>query len=307
MKSVNYKVARIYRNSEFGYYAVRPIYKIYEFVLKHISDEYIIKRRFRKKMGYDLDLKNPKTLNEKINWLKLYDRKDLHTTVADKFKVRSYIENTIGAEYLIPLIFQTKDPKDIKPDNLPNTSFIIKTNHDSSGGIIVKDKKSINWPQARKRFSRLLKENYFYSSREWQYKNIEPRIIVEKLLTYDDGSIPSDYKFHCFNGELAFIQVDIDRHIEHKRNLYDPNWNFIPCVWKYKNGKKEEKPESFEKMRNLAETIAKDFIYVRVDFYSVNNLIYFGELTFHSESGHGKFTPSEYDLKFGNSLNIEKK
>lgn len=305
MNNLRDKLAGIYRSSDFGYYTVRPIYKIYEFLLKHIPDEYIVKKRFREKMGYDLDLKNPKTLNEKINWLKLYDRKDLNTIASDKYNVRSYIEQKIGSEYLIPLLYHTKNPDNIRPENLPSGNFIIKTNHDSSGGIIVKDKSSVNWSVARKRFSRLLKENYFYSSREWQYKNIEPRIIVEQLLTYDNGSIPNDYKFHCFNGQLVFVQVDLDRHIEHKRNLYDPDWNFIPCVWKYKNGQKEEKPKSFNKMKELAEIIAKDFIYVRVDFYSINNSIYFGELTFHSESGHGKFDPEEYDLKFGNLLNIE--
>lgn len=306
MKNLRDKAARFYRTSDFGYYAFRPIYKIYELILKNLSDEYILKKSFKEKMGYNLDLKNPKTLNEKINWLKLYDRKVLHTTAADKYKVRSYIEEKIGSKYLIPMLYHTKNPEDVRPENLPNTNFIIKTNHDSSGGIIVKDKSSVNWKIVRKRFTRLLKENYFYSSREWQYKNIEPRIIVEQLLTYDDGSIPNDYKFHCFNGKLGFVQVDLDRHKEHKRNLYDPDWNFIPCVWKYKNGDKEKRPSSFEKMKELAEIIAEDFIYVRVDFYSLTNSIYFGELTFHSESGHGKFHPEEYDLKFGNLLNINR-
>lgn len=299
------KIAKFYRTSDYGYYIIRPIYKIYEFILKHIPDELIIKKRFRDKMGYSLDLKNPKTLNEKINWLKLYDRKDLHTTVSDKYRVRSYIENKIGAKYLIPLIYQTENPNNIKAENIPSNSFIIKTNHDSSGGIIVREKSSVNWNEARKRLKKLLKENYFYSSREWQYKNIKPCIIVEQLLTYNDGSIPDDYKFHCFNGNLVFIQVDLDRHSDHKRNLYDSEWNFIPCVWKYKNGKAMKKPLLFDKMKELVEIIAKDFIYVRVDLYNVENDIYFGELTFHSESGHGKFNPEEYDLKFGNLLNLK--
>src|SRR5690606_16030518 len=150
------------------------------------------------------------------------------TIVADKYKVRAYVEEKVGAQYLIPLLYHTKDFRDIRPENLPDSNYIIKTNHDSSGGVIVREGSSIEWNSVRKRFKRLLKENHYYSTIEWQYKNIEPRIIVEELLTYEDGKIPDDYKLHCFNGKLAFIMIDFDRHTDKRtRNLYDRDWNLI--------------------------------------------------------------------------------
>ena len=297
-------ISNFYRQSSLGYITLRPFYLFYEEILKRIPDEIIIKSSFKKHLGYKLNLQNPKTLNEKINWLKINDRSEIHTAASDKYAVREYIKSKIGYQYLIPLLYHTTNASDLTQENLPDLSFIIKATHNSSGGVIVRDKSKINWDKVQISFKRLLKENYFYSSREWQYKNITPRIVVEKLLTNKDGSIPTDYKFHCFNGKLGFVQVDLDRHIGHKRNLYDVNWEFIPCIWKYPNGKKEDKPDSFDKMKNLAETIAMDFLYIRVDFYCIDDKIYFGELTFHSESGLGKFSPPEYDLKFGNLLNL---
>ncbi|SDH57919.1 ATP-grasp fold amidoligase family protein [Winogradskyella thalassocola] len=306
MKNLKEKVAQIYRTSDFGYNAARPIYLLYQFVLKYMSDEYIIKKQFKERMGYELNLKDPQTLNEKINWLKLYNHKDLQTIVADKYKVRAYVEKKVGAKYLIPLLLHTKDANDLRPENLPDSNFIIKANHNSSGGLIVRDKSSVDWKAARKRFRRHLKENYFYSSREWQYKNIEPCIIAEELLTYEDGSIPEDYKFHCFNGKLAFVMIDFDRHTNKRtRNLYDTDWNLIPCNWGRPYGKDLEKPENFEEMKMVVEKLAQDFIYVRVDLYLVKGSIYFGEITFHHNSGHQRFIQEEWDYKFGQLLKIQ--
>ncbi|WP_299122875.1 ATP-grasp fold amidoligase family protein [uncultured Winogradskyella sp.] len=305
MKKLQDKVGRIYRNSDIGYKLARPIYLMYQFALKYMPDEYIIKKQFKERVGYKLDLENPQTLNEKMNWLKLHDRTDLHTTVADKYKVRAYVEEKVGSKYLIPLLFHTKDANDLTPENLPDENFIIKANHNSSGGLIVRDKSTVDWVAARKRFRRTLKENYFYSTREWQYKNIEPRIIVEKLLTYEDGSIPEDYKFHCFNGKLAFVMIDFDRFGSLRtRNLYDTDWNLIPCNWGRPYGKELEKPKNFDEMKRVVEKLAQDFVYVRVDLYLVRGSIYFGELTFHHNSGHQKFIQEEWDLKFGQLLDI---
>lgn len=295
-------LGNFYRNTILGYYLIYPIYFIYELFLKTIPDEKHIKIKFKRHLGYTLNLENPKTFNEKIGWLKLNDRQPLQTIAADKYKVRDYISKKIGEQYLIPLVYQTKDPQDIIPENLPNYPFIIKTNHNSSGGIIVKDKRKINWRRTRFDLKKNLKENYFYSSREWQYKNIEPRIIAEKLLTDQDGNIPYDYKMHCFNGKLVFTQVDLDRQTNHTRNLYDVHWDFMTCRWVYQNGKEIDKPIVYEKMKSLAEEIAQDFIYVRVDFYVIDKEIYFGELTFHSESGIGKFIPQEWDSILGGML-----
>lgn len=297
-------LGHFYRHTVAGYYLIYPFFKIYELLLKIIPDKMFVKLKFKRHMGYSLNLNNPLTFNEKINWLKLYERSDLQTKCSDKFKVRHYVERKIGEEYLIPLLFHTKDYKQILSENLPNTPFIIKTNHNSSGGIIVKDKRQVNWKRIRFDLRKLLQENYFYSTREWQYKNIEPRIVVEKLLIDENGNIPYDYKLHCFNGNFIFTQVDLDRQDNHTRNLYDENWDLMPCQWIYKNGKKIEKPVPYKSMKELAEIIAKDFTYVRVDFYVIKNKIFFGELTFHSETGLGKFRPASYDLRFGELLQL---
>lgn len=306
MKNLRKIISDLYRKSRFGYSIMKPFYKLYILGLKIIPDKVIIKRSFKKHIGYALNLDNPQTLNEKINWLKLYDRKDLHTTVADKYKVRAYVEEKVGAKYLIPLLYHTKNADEIRPENLPDLNYIIKTNHDSSGGVIVRDPSSIDWDLTRNRFKHLLKENHYYSTNEWQYKNIEPRIVVEELLTYEDGSIPDDYKCHCFNGKLAFVMIDFDRHSNKRtRNLYDPEWNLIPCNWGRPYGKEVAKPENFEEMKVIAEKLSKDFKYVRVDFYLVKGSIYFGEITFHHASGFQKFYTHECDLKLGQQLNIK--
>lgn len=297
-------ISKYYRNTIIGYYLIRPFYLIYELILRIIPDDVFVKSQFKLKMGYLLNLKNPKTFNEKVSWLKLNDRTPLHTISADKFKVREYIAKKIGNEYLIPLILNTNNPQDIVQEKLPDFPIIIKTNHNSSGGIIIKDKQSVNWKRVRFDLKKLLHENYFYSSREWQYKNIKPSIVVEKLLLDENGNIPYDYKMHCFNGKLVFTQVDLDRQTNHTRNLYDNYWKFIPCKWIYKNGKQIEKPATYDKMQLLAEKIAEDFIYVRVDFYVIQKKLFFGELTFHSESGYGKFEPESYDQYFGSLLNL---
>ncbi len=270
-----------------------------------LPEKYRLERRFKRILGYSLDLDRPVTLNEKIQWLKLYDRTELHPICADKYAVRDYIKQKIGEEYLISLVFHSDDPAQIKADKFPDYPFIIKTNHDSSGGIIVWKKEDVNWDEVREIFRKRMKSNYaIFGKGEWQYASIKPMIIAERLLITEDGSIPADFKMHCFNGSLKFTQVDLDRQTNHTRNLYDRDWNYIPVSWLYKNGREVTKPSVYEKMVQLAEKLAKEFIYLRVDFYVVSGNIYFGELTFHSDSGNGKFIPEEWDTTFGNMLKL---
>lgn len=270
-----------------------------------VPEKLRLKKRFKRTVGYSLDLDNPVTLNEKIQWLKLNDRTDLHPICADKYAVRKFIKDKIGEDYLIPLLFHSDNPEDIKPDKFPDYPFIIKTNHDSSGGSIVWNKSEEDWDEIRATFRNRMSSNYaMFGKGEWQYESIKPMIIAEKLLITEDGSIPADFKMHCFNGILKFTQVDLDRQTNHTRNLYDRDWKNIPVSWLYKNGRNIEKPLVYQKMIELAEKLAKDFIYIRVDFYVVSNKIYFGELTFHSDSGNGKFTPDEWDTTFGNMLQL---
>lgn len=298
-----------YQNSGIGFYLLRPVVMTYHYFLleKYLSKESFIKKRFKKHFGFDIDLQNPKTLNEKINWLKLNDDNPLLQQASDKYAVRSYVKDKIGNQYLVPLLYTTLKHKDIRPENLPDIPFIIKTNHNSSGGIIIRDKKDekIDWKSIRNSLRWNMSENYYWNSREPQYKNIKPRIIVEKLLMDSKGNIPFDYKLHYFNGKLAFAQVDSDRMTDHKRNLYSDNWENIDCEWAYKVGKFIEEPSTFKKMKKLGEKFAEDFKYVRVDFYTLGEEVYFGELTFHSDGGVNTFKPHKYDIDFGNMLNLK--
>lgn len=295
-------IKKIYLNTQIGKTLINPLLKLRTAV---VPERLRLKSRFKRTLGYPLNLKNPKTFNEKINWLKLNERTPLHTICSDKYAVRDHIEKTIGSKYLIPLLYKTEDYTKIIPENLPSAPFIIKTNHDSSGGTIVFNKNEINWDLVQSNLKNRMKTNYsIFGKGEWQYKNIKPIVIVEGLLIDEDGHIPSDYKLHCFNGTLQFIQVDMDRHTNHTRNLYDINWDFIPCKWLYQNGKTIEKPIKYEEMKAIAEKLAGDFTYARVDLYLVKERVYFGEITFHSDSGNGKFIPELWDQKFGEALTL---
>ncbi len=302
-------------NNKFVMFFLIPLKKVYDFYRFRIMDERkFIEKIFFENHGYKLNLNNPKTLNEKIQWLKLYDRTDLHTNCADKVKVRDIIKEKLGEEYLIPMILQTDNVKDIKEEILPNYPFIIKTNHDSGNYIIVRDKSKVNFEEVRNRFQKALKKNYYYQNKEWQYKNIEPKIIVEKLLMDKNGAIPFDYKFHCIHGKVEMISVDINRGKDnHRRNWYDKDWIRLPFNWSSVVGNNKtvqslehdvKKPINLPKMILLSEKISSMFKYVRVDWYEVEGEIFFGELTFHHDSGMKPIEPYEWDLKYGNMLDL---
>ena len=270
-----------------------------------INDEKYIKYKFKRKFGYTLNLNNPKTLNEKIQWLKVYDRKKLYTQCADKFLVREYVKNKIGEEYLIPLIFNTFNVKDINKETLPNIPVVVKVNH-ARGVFLIKNKENEDFKIIQKKLSQELKTNFYYRTREWQYKDIKPRVIVEKMLLDENNEVPFDYKFICMNGKVEFIQVDMARFSEHKKSIYNTHWEKQNFSWNYAIGDDVEKPEELHKMLELSEILAKDFIFVRVDFYISRNKIYFGELTFHPAGGFGKFEPFSIDAELGNKLLLPK-
>ncbi len=278
--------------------------KITRFILDNLSDKKLLELKYYRKFKKSLNLKNPKTFNEKIQWLKLNDRTPLHTLCADKLKVRDYIKELLGEKYLIPLFLSTKNVEDITPDNLPNYPVIIKTNHDSGTYFIIKNKENQNWEEIRAKLSKSLKTNYYSAGREWQYKNIEPFIIVEKLLLTNDLKIPQDLKFHCFNGKVKFIQVDIDRQDNHRRSLFNTEWDLLNFGLCYPSGISIEKPKNLELLLLLAEKIASKFDFSRIDFYELGDKIYFGEITFHPESGFGVFYPEEKDLEYGDLLKL---
>lgn len=280
-----------------------------------IPDKLAIKIRYKRRLGKWPNLKHPLLFSEKIQWLKLYDRTPLHTQCADKYRVRDYVKSVVGEQYLIPLVFESEKVEDVKYENFPDEPFIIKTNHDSGWAtFIVRDKNRFDFENARKKIKDALKRNYYHYSREWQYKNIKPRIIAEKLLVEKSGNLPNDYKLHCFNGKVHFVQVDIDRFSLHKRNFYNTSWKLLPFVWcevkdgklLWENGRHIEKPSNLNEMIEIAEKLSEPFVYCRVDLYSCNNKVYFGEITFHHGGGMESFRPEVWDLKLGKLVDLSK-
>jgi hypothetical protein len=303
-------------HSNFGFWLALMVHKVYIFINYRVKkDEYYIQKSFQKIFGYTMDFENPNTLNEKIQWYKLNFKHPLIVQSADKYEVREYIAKTIGEEYLIPLLFHTQDFKEIISENLPEVPFIIKANHTAGTHHIVRDKALVDWRKIQIDCHWWLHLNYYYMEKEWQYNTIKPRIVVEKLLVDDKGQVPSDYKMHYFDGKFEFLQVDLDRFTVHKRNIYDHDWNLLPFTWSildkkgepvWDNGRDVERPKNLELMIALGEKLAKPFPYVRVDFYILNEAIYFGELTFHHGGGLEHFTPNKWDAYFGQKVSLKK-
>lgn len=280
------------------------------FFCKLLPAKMVIKRDFKKKLGYKPNLQTPQTLNEKLNWMKLYDRERWYTFYADKYAVRDFFKETFGEEHVIPLLFETKNVDEIRPENIKEFPCIIKANHSCGQWQIVRSPEDINWKKMRRDCRFWITENWYNCGKEYQYKHIERRIIVEKLLQTKAGKIPNDYKLHFINGELAFVYVSIDREGGNYRCIYDKDWNKLPFVWieawKYKEGLNVvdiPRPASLDKMIEMGTVIAKKFPrYIRVDYYDVDGHIYFGEITFHHGGGYDSFFPKEYDLYYGKKL-----
>lgn len=295
----------IYYSSLFGKILISPvkgIYDLYRFYL--LPERIFIKRTFKEILGYKLNLATPKTFNEKIQWSSMFDRTPLHIVCTDKYSVRDHIRKKIGKSYLIPLVFYTTNQKEMIPENLPQFPFIIKTNHACGNHIMVKNKLEIDWIKVQNEMKKLLKSNFYYNFREWQYKEIKPKIIVEKLLLDKKNKIPYEYKFFCANGQIGFIIVIIDKYSKPKTNFYNSKWNLIEygsqISYKANIGNKE----ILKKMSSLAMILASDFKFVRVDFYLCDNKIYFGELTFSPSGGFELFNNYEWDRYFGDKLNL---
>ena len=280
-----------------------------ELVQTFVPDRFYIKMQFRNFIGKELDLDNPKTFNEKIQWLKLYDRNPNYSKFVDKYEVRKYIAETIGEDHLIPLLGVYNSFDEIDFDQLPD-QFVLKPTHTSGDIFICKDKSKINYPELKKMVNKWMKRKYYFEHREWPYKNIKPRIIAEKFMVDESGYDLKDYKIFCFNGEPKCLFVASERHSESgmKMDFYDMDWNLMPFERKYpRSGIKIPKPKSFEQMVSFAKLLSMDFPFVRVDFYDINGHLYFGELTFYPGSGLEEFTPEEYDYLLGSWLKLPEK
>ena len=268
----------------------------------------IIEKQFEEQVGYKPNIDNPKTFNEKMQWLKLYNEDPLLTKCADKYLVRNYIKEKIGEEYLIPLIGVYNNPDEIDFSALPN-QFVLKVNWGSGQNIIVKDKSQLNIEETKTKLNEWLepRSNHYFYSFEWSYKNIKPKIICEKYIQQQNDDL-YDYKFMCYNGIIKNLFVVSNRKNNLYVDFYDINWNKLPFKRKYKNSPNGiEKPDNLYKLIKLAETIGKDFPFARVDFYNVNNQIYFSEVTFYPGNGMEAFEPIEWDYELGKLLKIENK
>jgi len=245
-----------------------------------------------------LNLKNPTSFTDKINFLKLSDEYYYYSEYADKFLVRKFVSEQIGPQFLVPLIGVYKDAEDIDFDSLPD-KFILKTNHGSGWNIICMGKKDLDINKTKRTLNKWLGFNAYYLSREKQVKNIKPLILCEELLQYNIY----DYKFFCFNGEPFMIQVDVGRFTKHQRAFYDMSWTkqAFSLVYPLYEGE-ITCPERFEEMSLIARKLSTRFTFSRIDLYSHNGNIYFGEITFFPEGGTGHFIPVEYDLIIGNYL-----
>jgi hypothetical protein len=252
-----------------------------------------------------IDFKNPQTFNEKLQWLKLYDRNPLYIKLVDKYEVREYIKITIGEQYLVPLIGVYDNVDEIVLEDLPN-QFVLKCTHDSGTVIIWRNKKTFDISAAKKQLKKAQKKNFYFIGREWPYKNIKPRIICEELIKTADGKSPRDYKIFCFNGEPKFAFVASDRGESTKFDFFDIAWNRQPLKQHYPTSNYIiEKPRQWVKMLELAHTLSQGIAHVRVDFYiDSDDQILFGELTFYHFSGVEKFEPEFFDSLLGSWIDL---
>lgn len=271
------------------------------------SDEKFLKKLFKVRMGKELNLENPTTFSEKLQWLKIHNRQPQQTIMVDKVGAKEYVANIIGEQYIIPTLAVYDKPENIDFDALPN-QFVLKCTHDSGGIVICKDKSKLNYEEVRNKFKKWLKTNYYYQNREWPYKDIKPRIIAEQYMEDESGYELKDYKWFCFNGEPKALFVASDRGHktkETKFDFFDMKFNHLPFTNGHPNADKSPtKPIGFEKMKELASLLSVGHPHIRVDFYDINGNIYFGELTFYHWSGMMPFEPEEWDYKFGSWITL---
>ena len=283
-------------------------YRLLQQYFTWLPDKLYIMLVFRLKMGYWLDLKNPHTYNEKIQWLKLYNRRPEYTKMVDKYAVKDYVATVIGDEYIIPTIGVWERPEDIEWDKLPN-QFVLKTTHGggSSGVVICKDKNTFDRQKATMKLQRSMKQDIYRYFKEWPYKNVARRIIAEKFIDSGQNDLP-DYKFFCFDGEVKALFVGTERQTGNvKFDYFDADFIHLDLIQQHPmSGKNLPKPLNFDVMKQLAGKLSKGIPQVRIDFYDVNGKIYFGEMTFYHHGGIVPFHPEKWDYTFGSWIKLPK-
>lgn len=273
-----------------------------------LNDEKYIRLLYKLQFKKEINLENPQTFNEKLQWLKLYDRNPEYTKMVDKYEAKKYVSNIIGEEYIIPTLGVWEKFEEIDFNLLPN-QFVLKCTHDSGGLIICKDKNILNIKSSKKLINKCLKNKFYYSGREWPYKNVKPRIIVEKYMENNSGEEIIDYKLFCFNGVPRIILVCSERFSSKNmcETWFDEDWNYLDITENnHRTDKTIKCPINFDEMKILARKLSDGIPFLRCDFYEVNEKIYFGELTFFPASGFEKFEPNEWDKKLGDMLELPK-
>lgn len=278
------------------------------FILKStkcLPDRIYLKMMYKIVTGERLNLENPTTFNEKLQWLKLNYRKPEFTNMVDKYEVREYITKRVGEGYLIPVLGIWDTPEEINFDELPN-QYVLKCTHDCEGLSICTDKTIFDTEAAKAKLKGCLKRNFYYQGREWPYKNVHPRIIAEQYMHDDGDDQLTDYKVFCFNGEPKIIQVDYDRFKGHKRQFYDVEWNRMDVSFHFPSDttKRIPKPSVLGDMLELARKLSTGFPHLRTDFYIIGDKIYIGEMTFYHGTGMGKWTPQSFDKEMGSWIEL---
>ncbi len=276
-------------------------------IKNRLPDSWFLRLKYRKVMGTRLDLKDPKTLNEKLQWLKLYDRNPLYTTMVDKVAAKEYVAAKIGWEHIIPTLGVWEHPSQIAWDALPER-FVLKCNHNSGLGMqICKDKSALDVQEVSQALEEGLKQDYYRTNREWPYKNVPRKILAERFMD-NDGQELADYKVHCFNGVPQLILVCQDRFSAKglTEDFFSAGWEHLPVRRpKHPNASVPPPcPEQLEEMLAFAQQLAKDVPFLRVDFYIIAKTVYFSELTFFPASGFERFAPESWDAVFGRWLTL---
>ena len=279
-------------------------------LLYGLSDEKYLRFLWWIKTGKRLNLDNPQTYNEKLQWLKLYDRKPLYTTIVDKVLVKPWVTKALGDDrYVIPTLAVWNSVNEINLNELPD-KFVLKTNNGSSsaGVIVCRDKKTFDLEAAKKKLSQSLKGSVWKDMREWPYKNIEPKVFAEKYLEDASGEL-RDYKFFCFDGEVKALFIGTERFSEEvKFDFFDSDFNHLDLYQVHPmSGRIIPKPEHFEEMKSIAAKLSKGFPHVRVDLYNVQGKVYFGEITFYHHGGFAPFHPEKWNYEFGSCIKLPSK
>lgn len=275
---------------------------------RFVPDKLYLGIMFKSSMGYWPDLRHPKTYNEKLQWLKLYDRRPEYTKMVDKYAVKEFVSRRIGEEYIIPTLGVWEKPEQIEWDKLPD-QFVLKCTHDSGGLVICQNKSKLDKEAAKEKLRKSLMNDYYLNGREWPYKNVPRRIIAEQYVSPGSGTTDlPDYKFFCFDGEVKALFVATERqnpNEEVKFDFFDADFNPLPFRQGHDHAKMlPRKPKNFELMKKVASELSKGIPHVRVDLYDLGDRVLFGELTLFHFGGMVPFEPDEWDRFFGDMLSL---